>query len=103
MEFNTKIYDEAAVKHALHTRHVAIVGRYDDDIAKVIIPLDENEYVKAEFKKQLQKLSCKEAAMSFRGIPRDKDGKPLVVQASEPLKKEELSALVEILGNGNPN
>ena len=26
MEFNTKTFDEAAVKHALRTRHIVIVG-----------------------------------------------------------------------------
>ena len=98
MEFNTKTFDEAAVKHALRTRHI-VIGGYDDDIARVVIPLDESEYVKAEYKKSIQKLSCKEAIMSFRGIPTDKDGKPLVTRTSGPLKKEELETLVGILGD----
>lgn len=96
---DTKTCDEAAVKHALRTQHI-VVGGYDDDIAKVVIPVDENEYVKAEHKKSLQKLSCKEAIMLFRGIPRDKDGKPLVTRTSKPLEKEELAELIGILGNG---
>lgn len=40
--------------------------------------------------------------MDLRGIPTDKDGKPLVIRTSESLKKEELVKLVGYLGNEIP-
>lgn len=101
IDAKTKQYDEAAIKHALRTKHIA-VGRYDDDIIRVVVPDDNNGYAMLKYN-EAKRLKCFD--MNLRGIPRDENGKPLV--SSRPATTDdlvdELKEVCKILGSGIPN
>jgi len=96
IDAKTKQYDEAAIKHALRTKHIAI-GRYDDTI-RVVVPDNNNGYAMIKYN-EAKRLKCFD--MNLRGIPRDENGKPLV--SSEPTTADELKEVCKILGSGVPN
>lgn len=93
----TKRYDEAAIKHALRTKHIA-VGRYDDNAIRVVVPDDDNEYAMLKYN-EAKHLKCFD--MNLRRIPRDENGNPLV--SSEPATVDELKEVCKILGSGITN
>ena len=96
IDAKTKQYDEAAIKHALRTKHIAI-GRYDDTI-RVVVPDNNNGYAMIKYN-EAKRLKCFD--MNLKGIPRDENGKPLV--SSEPTTVDELKEVCKILGSGVPN
>lgn len=93
---NTKTYDEAAIKHALKTKHIA-VGGYDDTIRVVVPDENDNEYLMIKYDKA-KRLRCFD--INLRGVPRDENGKLLV--SSEPATVDELKEVCKILGCGVP-
>ena len=98
IDAKTKRYDEAAIKHALRTKHIAIGGH--DGTVRIVVP-DENDngYLMIKYDKAKRPKKCTD--MNLRGIPRDENGKPLV--SSEPATVNELKEVCKILGCGNPN
>lgn len=97
MEFDTKTYDEAAVKHALRTKHIT-VGGYDDTVRVVVPDENDNGYLMIKYDKA-KRLRCFD--MNLRGILKDENGKPLV--SSEPATVDELKKVCKILGCRIPN
>lgn len=97
IDAKTKQYDEAALKHALRTKHIT-VGGYDDTIRVIVPDENDNGYLMVKYDKA-KRLRCFD--MNLRGIPKDENGKPLV--SSEPATADELKEVCKILGCGVPN
>ena len=95
----TMQYDEAALKHALRTKHIAMGKcRYDDTIRVVVPDENYNGYLMIKYDKA-KRLRCFD--LNLRGIPRDENGNPLV--SSEPATADELKEVCKILGCGVPD
>ena len=98
IDARTKQYDEAAIKHALRTKHIAI-GGYDNTIRVVVPDEKDNGYLMIKYDKAKRPEKCID--MSLRGIPRDENGKPLV--SSKPATVDDFKEVCKILGSGIPN